>query len=92
MFRASPTAPSADTHPLRSASAAASRILFACVSSLSVVTLLVVMLVVASPFFAPAGMLAFYTPTGLRYTNGTAAWCIDAAPAGKPVPVRSCEP
>jgi hypothetical protein len=50
------------------------------------------MLVVASPFFAPAGMLAFYTPTGLRYTNGTAAWCIDAAPAGKPVPVRSCEP
>ena len=46
----------------------------------------------ARPLFAPAGMIAFYSPTGLRYTNGTAAWCIDTAPAGTPVQVRSCEP
>lgn len=46
----------------------------------------------ARPLFAPAGMVAFYTSTGLRYTNGISAWCIDPAPVGTPVPVRSCEP
>lgn len=46
----------------------------------------------ARPLFSPSGMVAFYTATGLRYTNGTAAWCIDTAPAGTPVPVRSCAP